>query len=140
MDLYSSAALGGSAAVVVVPDKTGREAQAMAVVSITSTGAEAGQESYALANAVTLAAQGASAPIAGVRRGVYVWDAQWTGAGSLQLQSLGADGVTWRTVATLAAPGVLAGEVRVGANATLRLFNANAGGGASFTALSSTLS
>jgi hypothetical protein len=119
----------------------GKVGYAQAVVSVDETGTAANsQTSYTLATNATLPANSGTTPVAGVRRGVYVWDAQWSGTGTLALQALGADGATWRDVATLTASGTLAGEVRMGANATVRLFNKNTGGGASFTGLSSSLS
>jgi hypothetical protein len=98
------------------------------------------QNTYVLASNATIPAASGSSPVTGVRGAVYVWDAQWAGSGTLALQALGADGLSWREVATLAGPGTFSGEVRIGANATLRLFNKNAGGGASFTSVYSSLS
>lgn len=93
------------------------------------------QDTYTLASNATISANGNTNPVTGVKRGVYVWDAQFTGTGPLVLQSLGADGTSWRNVAQLSASGTLAGEVRIGANATLRLFSSTA-----LTAVSSSLS
>ena len=86
---------------------------------------QASQVSYTLASNQTVAATSGTAPVLNVQRGNYVWDAQFTGT-SIKLQSLGADGVTWRDVATLSASGTFAGEIRFGANAQVRLYNPNA--------------
>lgn len=93
------------------------------------------QDVYTLASNQAIAAAGTTTPVTGIKRNVYVWDAQFTGAGTLSLQSLGSDGATWRTVATMTSSGALAGEVRVGANASMRLQAS-----AAFTAVSSSLS
>lgn len=85
------------------------------------------QNTYTLAsNVASLAAQTGTTPVTGVKSGVYVWDAQFTGTGPLVLQSLGSDGVTWRTVASLDASGASAGGIRIGANAQVRVFNNHA--------------
>ena len=81
---------------------------------------------YPLANNVAIGANTGTAPVARVARGVYLWDAQFAGAGPLKLQALGADGATWRDVASLNASGAFAGEIRIGAGASLRLFSATA--------------
>ncbi len=122
---------------VSLPD--GTTAYAELVATADASGNIANSTSYNLTGSATpvgLAATTGTTPIAGVVGGVYVWDAQFTGT-SLQLQSLGADGTTYRTVATLNAAGTFAGEVRVGRNATLRLYNPN---GTALTAVSSSLS
>lgn len=54
-------------------------------------------------------------------RGVFIFDAQWTGSATVTLQSLGADGVTWRDVCALTAPGTFGGEIRIGAGAVLAI-------------------
>lgn len=102
-----------------------------------SGGANGATNSVQLASNIPLAAGAASTPVSGVPGRVYVWDAQWTGTGSLVLEALGADGATYRTVATLAAPGTFAGEIRIGANATLRVRNSSAN---AYTAVSSVIS
>ena len=95
--------------------------------SANPTYTQAAQNSYQLANNIaSLAAQAGTTPVTGVKGGTYVWDAQFTGTGPLLLQALGSDGASWRTVATLNASGTFAGEVRIGANAQLRVFNSHA--------------
>lgn len=101
-----------------------------------SSGNASGGASYTLASNQTVAATTGTTPITGVQRGNYVWDAQFTGT-SIKLQALGADGVTWRDVATLSASGTFAGEIRFGANAQVRLYNPN---GTSDTGVYSSLS
>lgn len=91
---------------------------------------------YQLATNQTLATLTGSTPVTGVIGKVYVWDAQFTGT-SLVLQALGADNTTWRTIATLNASGTFAGEIRIGNNATIRVYNPN---GTSDTAVSSSIS
>ena len=96
---------------------------------------QSAQNSYPLASNQAISAGGSTTPVTNIVRGDYVWDAQFTGTGPLRLQSLGADGSTWRDVASLSASGTFAGEVRVGANAQVRLASATA-----LTAVSSSLS
>jgi len=93
--------------------------------SASPTVTQSAQTSYTLASNQAVAATSGTAPVLNVLRGNYVWDAQFTGT-SIKLQSLGADGVTWRDVATLSASGTFAGEIRFGANAQVRLYNPNA--------------
>lgn len=121
-----------SAMLVTGPTDASGNAQGSAANPTVTT---ASQDTYTLASNQAIAAGGNTTPVAGVKRGVYVWDAQFTGTGPLVLQSLGADGVSWRNVASLNASGTLAGEVRIGANANLRLFSSTA-----LTAVSSSLS
>lgn len=123
--------MGISGAPVTPVDRDGNVIGAAGSPTIT----QSQQNTYTLANNVAVGANGNTTPVAGVRGGVYVWDAQWTGAATVKLQALGADGATWRDVASLAAPGTFAGEVRIGANASLRLNSS-----AAITALSATLS
>ncbi|WP_257541217.1 hypothetical protein [Sphingobium sp. CFD-1] len=92
--------------------------------------------SYTLAGNQTLAATTGATPITGVRKGNYTWAAQFTGT-SVKLQALGPDGATWLDVATLSAPGIFAGEIRIGANAQLRIYNPN---GTSVSGIYSSLS
>ena len=105
-------------------------------VAVTSAGSPVDTLSYTLATNQTIAATSGTTPVTVTSRGTYVWDAQFTGT-SVVLQSLGADGVTWRDVATLSASGTYAGEIRIGSNAQVRLYNPN---GTSDTGVYSSLS
>lgn len=113
----------------------GRSAFIQGVQMVDGSGNPTAQIPVALASNVAIGANTGTTPVTGVRGGVYVWDAQFTGTGPLVLQALGADGITWRNVATLNASSTFSGEVRIGANATLRLFSTTA-----LTAVSSTIS
>lgn len=90
---------------------------------------------YQLATNQNLASGAFTTPVAGIAKGNYIWDVSFTGAGTIKLQSLGADGSTWRDVASMTAPGTFAGEIAIGGNATVRLL-----AGAAFTAVSSSIS
>ena len=74
----------------------------------------------------SMAANTGTAPIGGVAARVYIWEAQFTGTGPLKLQSLSSDKVTWRDVASLSSAGIFQGEIRIGANAVLRLISTTA--------------
>lgn len=89
---------------------------------------------YTLASAATIAANSAGTQASKLNSGMYLWDVQFTGT-SIVLQALGADGATWRDVATRTTSGTT--EVRIGQNATVRLNNPN---GTALTAVSSNLS
>lgn len=78
-----------------------------------------------LAANITIGAGQAGPVISGIARGVYTLDLQFTGV-SIKLQALGADGTSWRNVLTVAANGTYPGDIRIGANASIRLFNPNA--------------
>lgn len=103
---------------------SGKTAFVPSFKQVNSAGVAVDQVSYTLASNVTLAATSGSTPITGVQRGNYVWSAVFTGT-SVKLQSLAPDGTTWLDVATLSASGVFAGQVSIGANAQLRLYNPN---------------
>lgn len=78
---------------------------------------------YTLANNTTVAATSGTPQVTGIPRGTYIFDVQFTGT-SIQLQSLGADGATWRNVgAALTASGSV--QVTLGQNSTVRLYNPN---------------
>lgn len=77
---------------------------------------------YQLASNITVAANAGTTSTAAVRGGSYIFDAQFTGT-SIVLQALGADGTTYRNVATLSASGSTG--VVLGANSTVRLYNPN---------------
>lgn len=79
---------------------------------------------YDLGSNITIPANSGTTPITGVNSGVYTLDVQFTGT-SLKLQYLGADGTTWRDAVTMNASGTYAGDIRIGANATVRLYNPN---------------
>lgn len=84
--------------------------------------AQGASKTYTLASNITVANAGASTPVAGIQGGSYIFDAQFTGT-SIKLQSLGADGATWRDVTTLNASGSVG--VVLGQGASVRLQNPN---------------
>lgn len=140
MGIFADRTQGRADAVVPILGSDGKRANALAVVHISPSGVEAGWESYPLVSNATLAASAQTAPVTGIRRGSYIWDAQWNGAGTLRLQVLGADGVSWRTLAELTQSGSFATPIQLGGNASVRLLNTNTGGGAAFTGLYSSIS
>lgn len=81
---------------------------------------------YQLASNQALAATTGTTPVTGVNGGSYVFDAQFTGT-SIQLQSLGSDGTTWRNVGTALTASGSTGVV-LGQGATVRLYNPNGTG------------
>lgn len=117
---------------VLVPDLSGNSAGIDAnYTSVQLTGAQ----SYVLCKSgITLAATSGSTPVYNIDGGNYSWDVQFTGT-SVKLQQLGADGATWRDIATATVAGITA--VVLGQNAAVRLYNPNA---TNDTAVSSTIS
>lgn len=77
-----------------------------------------------LAYNIAIAANAGSSPVT-ASGGSYIFDAQFTGA-SLKLQTLGADGATWRDVTTLNASGAIG--VVIGSGASVRVYNPNGAG------------
>jgi len=96
--------------------------------------AMAGKATVFAAN-IPLAANARTSSQGPIGRGVYLFDAQWTGTATVTLQALGSDGVTWRDVASLSAPGTFAGEIRIGAGAVLAVKSS-----AAITALNASIS
>lgn len=88
-------------------------------------GPEAGY-SYALSAAnSTLAASASGVAVPNVKGGSYIWAYQLGGTSpSLVLESLGPDGATYQTIATVTASGTQG--VVIGSNATVRLRNGTA--------------
>lgn len=90
--------------------------------SFTPNGNPTGQQTYQLASNQTIAANSGTPPITNVQGGSYLFDRQFTGT-SITLQSLGADGTTWRDVVNSTASGTTG--VVIGQGATVRLYNPN---------------
>ena len=94
------------------------------------------QPTYQLASNITLAGSAATTPITAVTGGSYVFDARFGGTTpSLNLQALGADGVTWVNVGAALTAGGNVGVV-IGQGASVRILNNTAN---SITALSASL-
>jgi len=122
----------GAQGVVLVDPSSGGPMGTNSIPTIT----QAAQTSYTLATNATITATTGTTPVTSIAKGNYVWNAVFTGT-SVKLQSLGADGSTWFDVATLSASGIFAGEIRLGSNAQIRLYNPN---GTSDTGVYSSLS
>lgn len=124
-------------------DADGHVQNAVGFIALDRLGQPLGGNAYTLATAQNLTAQAGSSaaptagsvttPVAGLAGGSYLWDAQFTGT-SVVLQALGADGVTWRDVATRTTSGTTG--VVIGQGATVRIYNPNA---SAVTAVSSSL-
>lgn len=114
-------------------DEAGEHRAAEGVVIL--SGGNGSSSPYTLASNVTLAANAAGAATSGIIRGNYIFDVQFVGV-SVQLQSLGADGMTWRNVGSpLTQPGSL--SIALGQGSAVRLFNPN---GTALTGVYATLS
>lgn len=121
MTLYSSSALGGSAAVIPVKDAAGRQAQLMPVVLVDAAGGT--PEPQMLASNATLAPGATTAPVTGIAGAAYIWSYVFSSAApQLALEFLGPDGATWLAIATVTAGG--AQMVGMSPNSTIRLRNA----------------
>lgn len=93
------------------------------------------QNTYQLASSQSLASGANTTAVTGVIGASYIWNVVGTfTTGTVSLQSLGSDGSTWQTVATVSASGNVG--VVIGNNASVRLLGAVA----TTTALSSSLS
>lgn len=79
-------------------------------------------KTYQLASNQTIAANSGTTPITNVQGGSYLFDVQFTGT-SVRLETLGADGTTWRPVTTSTTSGTTG--VVIGQGATVRLYNPN---------------
>lgn len=91
---------------------------------------------YSLASNATLPGNATTTPVTGVKGGRYIFAYQFGGTSpSLILESLGPDGATYQTVATVTAGG--SQSVEFGENSTVRLRNGTAN---SITGLSASLS
>ncbi len=113
---------------------SGGSAYVPAFMAVDNDGNPSAGQTYRLANNEAIGATSGTAPVVGVQRGTYILDVQFTGT-SVQFQSLGADGVTWRNIgAALVASGST--SVALGQGSTVRLYNPNATG---LTAVSATL-
>lgn len=102
----------GTARAVVVAGRVNSDG------SVSSTG----DSTYQLASNQPVTSNSGSTPVTKINGGSYIFDAQFTGT-SIQLQTLGADGTTWRTLATLNSSGSTG--VVLGGNSTARLYNPN---------------
>lgn len=123
MTLYSSSALGGSAAVIAVKDAAGRQAQLMPVVMVDAAGGT--PEPQMLASNATLAPGASTAPVTGIAGAVYVWSYVLSGTTpQLVLEFQGPDGATWIPMTTVSANG--AGNIVLSPNSTIRLRNGGA--------------
>jgi hypothetical protein len=121
--LYSSSALGGSAAVIPVKDAAGRQAQLMPVVLVDAAGGT--PEPQMLASNATLAAGATTAPVTGIAGAVYVWSYVLSGTTpQLVLEFQGPDGATWIPMATVTGNG--AQNIVLSPNSTIRLRNGGA--------------
>lgn len=111
------------------------------VTMVSAVGADGfanGNRSYSLAsNVASLAAGNFTTPVSGIMGGSYVWAYQFAGTTpSLQLESLGPDGVNYLPIGAAVTASGSTGVV-IGSNATVRLRNT---GSNAITGLSSNLS
>lgn len=104
-------------------DESGRPFRPGAVYMVNSDGSF-GAQAYSLASNETIPANSAGSVVVRVQRGDYVFDAQFNGT-SLVLQSLGADGATWRNVSTLNASGTAPSRIGFGQDTQVRVYNPN---------------
>jgi len=116
-------------------DEFGRPSRPILMMAINNDGSF-GAQAYSLAANETIAANQPGASVTRVQRGDYVLDAQFAGT-SVKLQSLGADGTTWRDVTTVTTPGTVAGKISLGQDSQVRLQNPN---GTSVTGVYASLS
>ena len=103
----------------------------MYVRRVDANGDDAGGLAYQLAGipggaGEGLAANTSSGSIVTVQRGDYIFDAQFAGSTSIQLEAVASDGVTWRTVTSLAASGSSPTKISLGLGSKVRLRNASA--------------
>lgn len=99
-----------------------------------------GMDVYKLASNITLASGASTTPVTSLPRGSYLLDVSGTfnAGASLQLQSLGSDGTTWRNVGgAISAQGTVATSYTLAGSSQVRLTNT---GSASVTGLYATLS
>lgn len=104
-------------------DEFGRPSRPILMMAINNDGSF-GAQAYSLAANETIAANQPGSSVTRVQRGDYVLDAQFTGT-SVKLQSLGADGTTWRDVTTVTTSGTVAGKISLGQDSQVRLQNPN---------------
>lgn len=109
----------------LVDGGSGRQALVAGVQLVGANGVALQGQSYTLYPGGTLAASTAATAVTGVAGGSYVWSYQFGGTTpSLVLESLGPDGVTYQTIATVTASGTQG--VVIGNNATVRVRNGTA--------------
>lgn len=103
-------------ALVLINPKTGKAISAFG-----------GTEPQILADGITLLGAASSTPVANVPGGEYILDITWTGSASgIRIDSLAADGVTWRQGPIIQAVDTDPIEIKIGGDATVRLTNVDA--------------